>query len=174
MNLYIIIKYCYLKTGNKGSQRGQWDSRPIVVQQTRSEVKTHRWKGLHSKPLCALLPEAEERTQCGLVSNAGYRWKLPCCGSIAQSCLTLCDPMGDCSKPGFPVLLFFPAFSQTQIHWVDHAIQPSHPLSPFSPPAFNLSQHQGLIQWVGSSHQVAKVLELQLHFFQWIFRVDFI
>ena len=87
--------------------------------------------------------------------------------------LSLCDPM-DCSIPGFPVLRYLPEFSQTHVHWVDDAIQPSHPFSPR--PAFNLSHHQGLFQWVGSSHQVAKVLELQLQhqFFQWIFRVDFL
>ena len=62
------------------------------------------------------------------------------------------------------------------IHWVSDAIQPSHPLSSPSPPAFNLSQHQGLFQWVSSSHQVAKVLEFQLQHqsFQWIFRTDFL
>jgi len=61
--------------------------------------------------------------------------------------------------PGFPVLHYLPEFVQTHAHWVSDAIQPSHPLSSLSPPAFNLSQHQGLFQWVGSSHQVVKVLE---------------
>ena len=98
--------------------------------------------------------------------------RLHCC-SIAQSGPTLCDPT-DCSMPGFPVLHYLPEFAQTHVHWVSDAIQPFHPLSPPSPPALNLSQHQGLFQWVGSSHQVAKVLELQLQHqsFQWIFRVD--
>ena len=66
--------------------------------------------------------------------------------------------------------------AQTHVHWVGDAIQPSHPLSSPSPPAFNLSQNQGLFQWVSSSHQVAKVLEFQLQHqsFQWIFRVDFL
>ena len=64
----------------------------------------------------------------------------------------------DCSKPGFPVHHHLPELAQTHIHWVGDAIQPSHPLS--SPSlALNLSQHQGLFQWVSSSHQVAKVLE---------------
>ena len=82
----------------------------------------------------------------------------------------LCDPM-DCSTLGFPVLHHLPEFAQTLIHWVSDAIQPSHPVSPPSPPAFSLSQHQGLFQWVGSSHKVAKVLELQLQHrsFPWIF-----
>ena len=61
--------------------------------------------------------------------------------------------------PGFPVLHYLPEFVQTHAHWVSDAIQPSHPLSSLSPPAFNLSQHQGLFQWVSSSHQVVKVLE---------------
>ena len=71
--------------------------------------------------------------------------------SVAQSCLTLCDPM-DCSTPGFPVLHQLPEPTQTHVHWVSDAIQPSCPLSSPSPPAFNLSQHQGLFQWVSSSH----------------------
>ena len=71
---------------------------------------------------------------------------------------------------GSPVLQCLLEFAQTHVHWVGDAIQPSHPLTPASPPALNLSQHQGLFQWVGSSHQVAKVLELQLlhQSFQWI------
>ena len=63
-----------------------------------------------------------------------------CCGSVAQSCLTLCDPM-DCSTPGFPVLHHLPELAQTHVHLVGDAIQPSHPLLSPSPPAFNLSQH---------------------------------
>ena len=70
----------------------------------------------------------------------------------------------------------FLEFTQTHVHWVGDAIQPSHPLLSPSPPVLNLSQHQGLFQWVSSSHQVAKLLELQLQhqFFQWIFRTDFL
>ena len=70
-----------------------------------------------------------------------------CCCSVAKSCLTLCNPM-DCSTSGSSVLHYLPEFTQTHVHWVGDAIQPSHPLSPPSPPAFNLSQHQGLFQWV--------------------------
>ena len=76
--------------------------------------------------------------------------------SVAHSCRTLCDPM-DCSMPGFSVHHQLPEFTQTHVHRVSDAIQPSHPLSYPSPPAPNLSQHQGLFKWVGSSHQVAKV-----------------
>ena len=64
-----------------------------------------------------------------------------CCCSVTQSCPTFCDPM-DCSTLGFPVLCYLPELVQTQVHWVSDAIQPSHPLSSPSPPAFNLSQHQ--------------------------------
>ena len=74
---------------------------------------------------------------------------------VAQSCPTLCDPMNR-SMPGLPVHHQLPEFTQTHIHWVGDAIQPSHPLSSPSSPAFNLSPHQGLFQWVSSSHQVAK------------------
>ena len=82
----------------------------------------------------------------------------------------------DCSTPGFPVHHQLPELIQTHIHRISDAIQPSHPLSSPSPPAFNLSQHQGLFQWVSSSHQVAKVLEFQLQHqsFQWILRIDFL
>ena len=92
--------------------------------------------------------------------------------SVEQLCLILCDPM-DCSMPALPVHHQLPEFTQTHVNWVSDAIQPSHPLSSPSPIAFNLSQHQGLFQWVCSSHQVARVLELQHQTFQWIFRIDF-
>ena len=81
--------------------------------------------------------------------------------SVTQSCLTLCDPV-DCSMPGFPVHHQLSELVQTHVHRVGDAIQPSDPLSSPSPPAFNLSQHQGLFQWVRSLYQVTKVLEFQL------------
>ena len=90
----------------------------------------------------------------------GKCFKVPF-SSVAQSCLTLCDPM-DCSTPGLPVHHQLPGFTQTHVHWVGDAIQPSQPLSSPSPPAFSLSQHQGLYKWGTSSHQVARVLQLQL------------
>ena len=74
--------------------------------------------------------------------------------SVAQSCPTLCDPM-NCGTPGLPVHHQLPEFTQTHIHRVSDAIQPSHPRSPPSPPALNPSQHQSLFQWVNSSHKVA-------------------
>ena len=95
--------------------------------------------------------------------------------SVAQLCATLCDPM-DCSTPGFPVHHHLLELTQTQVHYVGDAIQPSHPLSSPSLSTFNLSQHQGLFKYISSSHQVANVLEFQLQHqsLQWIFRTDFL
>ena len=95
--------------------------------------------------------------------------------SIAQSYPTLCNPM-DYSMPSFTVHHQLPELTQTHVHWVSDTIQLSHPLSSPCPPAFYLSQHQGIFKWVSSSHQVAKVLEFQLQYqsFQWMFRTDFL
>ena len=92
-----------------------------------------------------------------------------CCYSVVQLCLTLRGPM-NCSTPCFPVLHYLPEFAQIHVHRVSNAIQPSHPLMPPSPPALNLSRHQGLFQWVVFSHEVAEELELQLQHqsLQWI------
>ena len=81
------------------------------------------------------------------------------CFSVNKSCPALCNPM-DCSTPGFPVLHHLLEFAQTHVHWVGDAIKSCHPLSYLSPLVLNLSQHQGLFQWVGSLHQVAKVFKL--------------
>ena len=93
--------------------------------------------------------------------------------SLAQLCPTLCDPMNR-STPGLPVHHQLPEFTQTHVHWVCDTIEPSHPLLSLSPPAPNPAQHQGLFQWVNSSHDVAKVLEFQLQHqsFQWTPRTD--
>ena len=93
--------------------------------------------------------------------------------SVAQLCLTLCNPMNH-STPGLPVYHQLLESTQTNVHWVGDAIQPSHLLSFLSPPALNLSQHQGLFKWVSTSHEVAKVLEFQLQHqsFQWTPRAD--
>ena len=114
----------------------------------------------------ASLP-GESHGQRNLVGSGPVQFIL-----VAQSCLTLCNPM-DCTMPGFPVHHQLPVPTQTPVHWVGDAIQPSHSLSPPSP-AFNLSQHLGLFQWVSSLHQAAKVLDFQLQYqsFQWIFKID--
>ena len=100
----------------------------------------------------------------------GIKWKLTLflISSVAQLCPTLCDCMND-STPGLPVHHQIPEFTQTHVHRVGDAIQPSHPLLSPSPPAPNPSQHQGLFQWVNSSREVAKVLEFQPQHqsFQW-------
>ena len=83
-----------------------------------------------------------------------------CCSAV-QLCPSLWDPM-DCSTPGFPVLHHLLEFAQTHAHWVCDAIPPSHPLLPPSPPAFNLSQHRGLFQWVGSASASASVLPMNI------------
>ena len=95
--------------------------------------------------------------------------------SVAQLCPTLCNPM-NCSMPGHPVHHQLLEFIHTHVHRVSDAIQPSHPLSSPSPPAPNPSQHQSLFQGVNPSHEVAKVLEFQLHHqsFQWTPRTDFL
>ena len=82
------------------------------------------------------------------------------CSVQSLSQVWLCDPM-DCSTSGLPVHHQLPEFTQTHVHWVGDAIQPSHPLSSPSSPSFNFSQHQGLFKWVSSSHHAAKVLEFQ-------------
>ena len=99
-------------------------------------------------------------TKCSYLGSCSHKITvssncLYCC-SVPKLCLTLCAPM-DYSTPGFPVLHHLPKFAQTHAHWVSDTIQQSHPLPPPSPFAFNVSHHQGLFQWVSSSHHVAKV-----------------
>ena len=95
-----------------------------------------------------------------------------CCCSVTKSCQTLCKPK-DFSTTAFPIFHYLLEFTQTHVHWVSDAIQPSHPLLPSSPPALSLFQSQGLFHRAGSSRQEAKILELQLQqeSFEWIFRV---
>ena len=101
----------------------------------------------------------------------GLRWSFFAC-STAQSCPNLCYPM----DYSLTILHHLQELAQTYVHWINDAIQPSNPLSSPSPPSFYLSKHHGLFQWVGSSYQMAKILELQLQHqsFQWIFRIDFL
>ena len=105
-----------------------------------------------------------------LSSNSWYISSVQFSHSVVSDSLR---PM-DCSMPSFPVHHQIPELTQIYVHRVSDTIQTFHPLSSPSPPAFKLSQHQGIFQWVSSSHQVAKVLELQLQHqsFQWIFRID--
>ena len=105
------------------------------------------------RPLLLLAPNPSEH-------HSLFQW-VNSSDQITQSCPPLCDPM-KCSMPGLPVHHQLPEFTQTHIHRVNDAIQPSHPLSSPSPLALNPSQHQSLFQWANSSHEVAKVLEFQL------------
>ena len=108
--------------------------------------------------------------QIDLGSGLDRKYKF---SSVAQLCLTLCDPMNR-STPGLHVHHQLPESTQTHGHWIGDVIQPSHPLSSPSPPALNLSQHQGLFKWVSSPHQVGKGLAFQLQHqsFQWTPRTD--
>ena len=107
--------------------------------------------------------------------NLSLNWTNSVFSSVTQLCPTLCNPMNP-STPGLPVHNQLQESTQTHVHWVSDAIQPSHPLLSPSSPAFNLSQHQGLFQRVSSSYQVAKVLGFQLQHqsSQCIFRTDFL
>ena len=113
-----------------------------------------KWRKCCIVRLCPMLILKSDREQklVFLLMASNHQFS-----SVTQSCLTLCDPV-DCSTPGFPVYHQLPELAKTHVHSISDAIQPSHPLSSPSP-TFNLSQHQGLFQWVSSSHQVAKVLE---------------
>ena len=146
-----------------------------AVQQCESAKSIHTlplsWAKTHPNPLGhhRALSWAPCVIQQFPTSYLLYTWF----SSVVQSCPTLCDPM-NCSTPGFPIHHRLLESTQTHVHWVGDAIQPYHPLSSPSPPALNLSQHQGLFKWVSSPHQVAKVLELQLQnqSYQWTPRTD--
>ena len=107
------------------------------------------------------IPKSRHKVEFHPISDKEFL----CCSvqfsSVAQSCPTLCDTMNR-SMPGLPVHHHLPEFTQTHVHLVRDAIQPSHLQSYTSPPAPNPSQHQSLFQWVNFSHEVAKVLEFQL------------
>ena len=116
-------------------------------------------------PFSSVPSQLRNRTRVSCIEGRFLVWF-----SLVQllSRVRLCDPMNR-STSGLPVHHKLPEFTQTHTHWVSDAIQPSHPLSSPSPPAPNPSKHQGLFQWVNSSHRVAKVLEfhLQHQSFQW-------
>ena len=135
------------------------------------QVRILEWVAI---PFCRGSSWPRDWTQVSHIAGRFFTiWVTVQFSSVAQSRLTLCNPM-NCSTPGLPVHHQLPEFTQTHVHRVGDAIQPSHPLSSPSPPASNPSQHQGLFQWVNSSHEVAKVLEFQLQYqsFQWTPRTD--
>ena len=179
-------KHPYQKRWRPGAPRAGWraawgmDSPAqicLILPQAEISVSLSAWEHIYIVPgfLVTLPQDRKWGLSCRSTTWSVHRWKKSQLSSVAQSCPTLCDPM-DCSRPGFPVHHQFPEFTQSHVHWVGDAIQPSHPLLSCSPPAFNLPQHQGLYKWVSFSHQVVKVLGFQLQYqsFQWIFRTDFL
>ena len=155
----VSAPHCFLKTTSL-----KW----LLVQQWQAE-HTFKDQGWGWGVFDCLGPDQESTR--GHVLSETYSSII--FSSVTQSCPTLCDPLNH-SMPVLPVHHQLPEFTQTHVHRVGDAIQPSHPLSSPSPPDPNPSQHQGLFQWVNSSHQVAKVLEFQLQHqsFQWTRRTD--
>ena len=150
------------RAGREGGNRG-WDGWWLVDWQWWQSIGFQRVKhDLATKPQVSLwLGPKLQKQYLTCISSVQF-------SSVAQSCLTLCNPM-NCSTLGLPVHHQLPEFTQTHIHRVGDAIQPSHPLLSPSPPAPKTSQHQGLFQRVNSSREVAKILEFQLQHqsFQW-------
>ena len=141
------------------------------------ELRTYptlRWQNSDTSTFCSWTSHdlaGELKNKCGWEDEQSGWWQNAATAVQSRSRVRLCDPR-DCSTPGLPVHHQLPELTQSHVHWVGDAIQPSHPLSPS--PALNLSQHQGLFKWVSSLHQVAKVLQFQLQHqsFPWIFRTD--
>ena len=131
------------------TDRGTWQATVHGVRESG-----HDWALMHTQSLLSISHKAKTVS------------------SVQFSCSVRSDPLWPHGL--HPVHHQLPEFTQTHVHWVNYAIQPSHPLSSPSPPALNLSQHQGLFQWVSSSHSVAKILQFQLQrqSFQWLFRTD--
>ena len=136
-------------------------SNPLVMDiQVSSNHGYHKQSWTDYLPMCFFMDLCEDFSRLCIQELVCWITGIQF-SSVAQSCPTLCDPMNR-STPGLPVHHQLPEFTQTHVHRVSDAIQPSHPLSSPSPPAPNPSQHQSLFQWVNSLHEVAKVLEFQL------------
>ena len=135
----------------------EWDKVPSRVVSTCLVLNKYKFPSFGAHTL------GKDSVSKGLLISCSVQFS-----SVAQSCLTLCNPR-NLSTPGLPVHHQLPEFTQTHVHRVGDAIQPSHPLSFPSPPAPNPSQHQSLFQWVNSLHEVAEVLEFQPQHqsFQW-------
>ena len=161
INLYINIKHLFKK-----DTKSKLKTSDQLGENTEMDVKDWYLSKLYEK-LLQLIHEIKRQIIHRKMSSVGKRQFTCQCpsllvfSSVPQSCPTLCDPMNR-STPGLPVHHQLPEFTQTHVHQVGDAIQPSRPRSSPSPPAPNPSQHQSLFQWVNSSHEVAKVLEFQL------------
>ena len=152
--------------GRWRAEDGAWEDVDAVPECHSLEKVLHSWECSPSVPSRLVASMSQMQTRAlnlssvqfsrSVVSNSATPWT-----AARQASLSINN-----SKE----------LTQKHVHWDGDTMQPSHPLSPPSPPAFNLSQHQGLYQWVSSSHQVATVLEFQLDHqsFQWIFRTDFL
>ena len=158
-----ILEWVAISFSTESSQTRNWTNfscidRRILYHCTTWKVEI-KWNNVYK------IPSTPHPNKSSINSRSlvGFEYLLALFFSSVQSLshIQLCDPMNR-STPGLPVHHQLPEFTQTHIHWVSDAIQPSHPLSSPSPPAHNLSQHQRLFQWVNSSHEVAKVLEFQL------------
>ena len=159
INLYSESSLCALINKFKGEKRSSF-----YIQPNKESIYFHLFYGKFPKYLLKLASQHQNNLYFNKFYKTIWLWEyIPALqfSSVAQLCPTFCHPM-KCSTPGLPVHHQLPEFTQTHVHRVSDAIQPSHPLSSPSPPAPNSSQHQSLFQWVNSSHEVAKVLEFQL------------
>ena len=151
--------------GNAGSLQKPEEAREWMV----SESLRKESSSANTFPLDSWEPlQTSDLQNCRIIKSSYVTMFVMICYSSnhfssvqSLSCVWLCDPM-NCSTPGLPVHHQLLESTQTHVHCVSDAIQPSHPLSSPSPPALSLSQHQGLFKWVNSLHEVAKVLEFQL------------
>ena len=143
-------------TCNAGDPGGSLDREDPLEKEMATHSSILAWRLSRTEEPGRLQPMGSQRVEHDWATNT-FIFSVQH-SSVTQSCLTLCDPMNQ-SMPGLPVHHQLLWSTQTHVHWVSDAIQPSHPLSTPSPPALNLSQNQALFKWVSSSHQVAKVLE---------------
>ena len=159
----------HLELGSLGEVASRWwiqaacrkCPRLLWLPPRHRQVQSMPWRWWHhTREECSIGRKNKQIKGKFLGGEIGHQAP-PCCCSVDKSCPALCNPV-NCSMPGLPVPHSLPEFPQIRVHWVGDAIQSSHPLPPPSPPASNLSQHQSLFQQVGSSHQVTKVLKLQL------------
>ena len=169
-NIYISLKSCQKAFALLRRDKSSVEQTAPAILWSIQDCVPPGWIYATQGSVCDVCRLILRRSACCWNSLVSLLWTY----LLTKSRPTLCSPE-DCSTSGLPGLHCVQEPAQTHGHWISIAIQPSHPLSPPSP-ALNLSKHQGLFQWVGSLHQEAKVLELQLQHqtFQRIFRVDFL
>ena len=170
------------KIQNKTTMRGHFTLiRMVNIKMSTNKMLETLWRKGNRLTLLAemQIDTATMENTMDIPTNKPKKWWIKtticCCRSVSVMSDSLWPH--ELQHAGLPCYSLSPRYAQTHVHWLSDAIQPSHCLSLLSPPpAFNLSQHQGLFQWAGSSHQVTKVLELQRQHqsFQWIFRADFL